>query len=324
LSAQGSPFPVIDGHVDLLYVMRRKWPGRHFSELNEGEVTPRALKEGKVRVLVSAFYCEDSQNGPGRSLPHLQELLRYAEQHLRELPVIRSREDLKDRMEGMRGPGALYLLENADALADDMALDLKERGFVAAGLTHAGRNRLADGNGVTSPGGLTPTGRQVVRALNRQGLVLDTAHLGEPCFWDVMDLFDGALISSHTGFRRYCDVPRNLSDEQVKILMGRDGVVGVTVNPEMLTPEGSAAIRDVFEQVDWLVQRHGFRGVALGSDFGGFDTKNEGLEHMGRLQDLAELLSRKGYPEEVVAAILGENWYRLYSSVLPSQDPPRS
>jgi membrane dipeptidase len=322
LSPPGNPFPVIDGHVDLLYMMRRKWPGRHFSELDEGEVTARGLEEGKVRVLVSAFYCEDAHNGPGRSLPHLRELLHYAEQHLRGLPVIRSREDLKDRMEGVGGAGALYLLENADALADEIALDLKGRGFVAAGLTHAGRNRLGDGNGVISPEGLTPTGRQVVSALNRQGLVLDVAHLGEPCFWEVMDFFEGALISSHTGFRRYCDMPRNLSDGQVKMLMARDGMVGVTVNPEMLTPEGSATIRDVFEQVDGLVQRYGFRGVALGSDFGGFDGENEGLEHVGRLQGLAELLSQQGYPKDSIAAILGENWHRLYSSILPPTDPP--
>ncbi|MBN1105667.1 MAG: membrane dipeptidase [Deltaproteobacteria bacterium] len=324
MSPRGNPLPLIDGHVDLLYMMRRKWPGRHFAELNEGEVTPLGLEEGNVRVLVSAFYCEDTHNGPGRSLPHLQELLHYAEHYLSELPVIRSREDLNDCMEGAGGPGALNLLENADALADDIAFDLKGRGFVAAGLTHAGRNRLGDGNGVASPEGLTPMGRQVARALNRQGVVLDVAHLAEPCFWDVMDLFDGALISSHTGFRRFCDMPRNLSNEQVKILMARHGTVGVSVNPEMLTPDGSATIRDVFEQVDGLVQKYGFRGVALGSDFGGFDGENEGLEHMGRLQDLAELLSRQGYPDPSIAAILGENWYQLYSSMLPSPDPPRS
>ena len=137
-------------------------------------------------------------------------------------------------------------------------------------------------------------------------------------------LFEGPLISSHTGFRRTCDSPRNLSDEQVDILLTRGGVIGVTVNPEMLVPDGTATIRDVFEQADRVVQKHGFRGVALGSDFGGFDGTSQGLEHIGCLQRLGDLFAAGGYPEEAIAAILGGNWYHLYSSRLPAGVPPRS
>jgi membrane dipeptidase len=204
------------------------------------------------------------------------------------------------------------------------AADLKARGFVTVGLTHAGRNRLGDGNGVRSPEGLTPKGREVVQALDRQGFILDVAHLSEPCFREAVELFHGPLISSHTGFRRTCDTPRNLSDEQVDLILTRGGVIGVTVNPEMLTPDGNATLRDVFEQADRLAQRYGYRGVAVGSDFGGFDGICRGLEHVGRFERLGGLFEAEGYPGEAVAAILGGNWYRLYASRLPAGVPPRS
>lgn len=323
-SLNDKPFLAIDGHVDLLYMMRRKWPDKSFSDVDDAEVTVKGLAEGRVCALVSAFYCEDVYNGPGKALPHLEELLRYAERSLPELPQIRSAGDLDACFRGARGPGVLHLLENADALADCGAGRIKERGFVAVGLTHAGKNRLGDGNSISFSNGLTSLGRRVVKDLNSLGMVLDVAHLSEPCFWEAAGLFEGPLITSHTGFRRTCDTPRNLSDQQLEILMARRGVVGVTFNPEMLAPDGIATLQDVVEQLDWLVQKYGPEGAALGSDFGGFDGRLSGLEHIGRLGGLGDLLSQRGYPDEAVAAIMGGNWYRLCSSVLPATFPPRS
>jgi membrane dipeptidase len=300
------------------------WPGRAFSEVIDDHVTARGLREGNVRVLVSAFYCEDSWNGPGKAQARLQGLLTYREHHITEIPPIRTAKALEDAFFGLRGTGCLFLLENADALADMEPADLKAKGFFTVGITHAGRNRLGDGNGVRSPGGLTPKGREVVKALDREGFILDVAHLSEPCFREVAGLFAGPLISSHTGFRRTCDTPRNLSDEQADLILTRGGVIGVTVNPEMLSPEGIATLRDVFEQADRLVQRYGYRGVAVGSDFGGFEGTCRGLEHAGCFERLAGLFAAEGYPEEAIAAILGGNWYRLYASRLPAGVPPRS
>jgi membrane dipeptidase len=317
-------FPVIDGHVDLLYRMMRRWPGRAFSEVTGDPVTDRGIREGNVRVLVCAFYCEDAWNGPGKARMRLDELLHYRERFLGEIPVIRSRRALEDAYAGVSGTGCLLLLENADVLADGGPAECRAEGFLAVGLTHAGRNRLGDGNGVRSPGGLTPKGRDVVKALDREGVILDVAHLSEPSFREAVRLFEGPLISSHTGFRRTCDVPRNLSDDQVACLAERGGLIGVTVNPEMLSPDGTATIRDVVEQADRVVQKHGFQSVALGSDFGGFDGATRGLEHVGTLQKLGERFAQRGYPEEAIAAILGGNWFRLYASRLPAAAPPRS
>ena len=157
----------------------------------------------------------------------------------------------------------------------------------------------------------------MVRDLARQGFVMDVAHLAEPGFWEAVDVFEGPLISSHTGFRRFCDTPRNLSDKQVKALMARKGVVGVSVNPEMLSPDQQADITGVFGQFDWLVQTHGVEGAALGSDFGGFEGETLGFEHYGRLDQLANLFAQHGYPEPAISKIMGENWYRLYTAKLP-------
>ncbi|WP_298432504.1 membrane dipeptidase [Geobacter sp.] len=316
-------FPVIDGHVDLVYDLMRNHPGSFFAELAEGAVTPRSLAAGGVRVLVSALYCADAFNGPGRALPHLRDHAAFAREKLGSFVPLRTPQGLDACLAGAGPPGILTLLENADPLVDLDPEELPSLGLVAVGLTHAGRNRLGDGNGVAAPGGLTAAGRKLLGRLDRLGIALDLAHLAEPCFGEALELFTGPIMSSHTGFRAFCDRPRNLSDGQVAAICARGGIVGVALAPEMLVDKGACTIDDVVRQLDWLVQRHGPKVAAIGSDFGGFDDLCAGMENHGRLPALAERLLARGYPESAVGLIMGGNWRRWYGGILGASPPER-
>lgn len=313
-------FPVIDGHVDLLYHMMRQYHRIPFSDLFDGQLTPQTLARGRVRIIVSAFYCADVYNGPQTSGACLRSLMTYADEWMRGLYPVRTLTDLRTCFGGSTPPGVLFLLENADALVDWDLADIKKRGFLVIGLTHAGSNRIGDGNGVKNPDGLRVEGRELVKKLDRQGFVIDVAHLAEPCFWEVVDIFSGPLISSHTGLRNFCDLPRNLSVEQARVLLERQGMVGVAVNPEMLRVDRKAGMEDVFRQIDWLVQKIGITGVGIGSDFGGFDLITKGLEDYSRLDSLAEQFIRQGYPTDAVGRIMGGNWYRFYAARIAEQN----
>jgi membrane dipeptidase len=129
-------------------------------------------------------------------------------------------------------------------------------------------------------------------------------------------MFSGRLISTHTGFRTYCDTPRNLSDEQVRIILSRGGIIGVAAFPGMLSPDGQADISLLFRQIDWFVQKFGPAGIGLGTDFGGYDTVCKGFEDHSRLPALAELLADAGYPDSSIRDILGDNWFRFFLELL--------
>ena len=314
-------FPVIDSHVDLIYMMMRQAPEVQFCNLANNQITPQKLRQGNVRVVVSAFYCPDSFNGHLTAVSYLQTLWSYAKRNMQGLFTISTADELDMYYHSDIGSGALLLIENADALVDLNFADLKKYGFKGVGLTHAGKNRIGDGNSVKNPSGLTKKGRQLVSKINRLKFFIDVAHLSEPCFWETVDIFDGPLISSHTGFKRFCDLPRNLSDRQMQVLIKRRGIIGVTVNPEMLTINNQpATIIDVFRQIDWFVQKFGVNNVGIGSDFGGFDVVNQGLEHHGRFIGLIELFTRYGYPNDGIAKIMGGNWYRFYTALLRNAD----
>jgi membrane dipeptidase len=308
--------PAIDSHVDLLYDLIRHHPDVLHKDLPDAWVTLPKLAEGGVRVFVSVFYCPDSYNGPVKSADYLRYLLEYAENHLHRLNTIRTVEELAAFYHGSGTPGALLLLENADPLLEYPPQALKERGFVGVGLTHVGRNRIGDGNTIENPIGLSPAGRKLVLELDRLGFAIDTAHLSEPAFQEVANLFTGPLFSSHTGFRVFNEMPRNLSDGQIRAILSRDGVVGMAAAPGMLSDDKNVDITHVFRQIDWFVQKYGVEGIAIGSDMGGYDGVCEGFNDHSDFPRLAELLAGAGYPDPAIEGIMGGNWFRFFSRLL--------
>jgi len=309
-------YPVIDSHVDLLYDLLRHHPETPFEEAPDAWISLPKLAAGGVRIIVSVLYCTDNFNGPEMAADNLRQLLNSAERQIRSLATITNVQELECCYQGTGIPGALRLLENADALLDFSAEDLKMLGFRMAGLTHVGKNRLGDGNAVPNPEGLAKEGRQLLVELDRLGFAIDTAHLSDPCFNDLADQFSGRLISTHTGFRSLCNIPRNLSDEQMRIILSRGGVIGIAAFPGMLSLDGRADLALLFRQIDWFVQKFGPAGIGIGTDFGGYDSVCLGFEDHSRLPALAELLSTAGYPDHTINDIFGGNWFRFFSELL--------
>ena len=308
--------PIVDGHVDLLYEMIQHHPDTPFHEISTGPVTLEKLEKGDIRIIVTAFYCPDEHNGPGSAIEYLENLFDMADKNLTGLTHIQTAKGLNSCFKKGTGTGTVFLLENADALLEMGIEKLEEKGLKVVGLTHAGKNRIGDGNGIRYPERLTVEGKDIVKILDNNGFAIDLAHLSWPCFREVVDVFKGPVISSHTGLRPFCDTPRNLSPEQVEIILQRDGLIGITINPEMLSEDQTAGIEDVFKHIDFIAQKYGAGGVALGSDFCGFDLSIQGVEDISKLNNLVGILVKHGYPWEAIQKIMGENWRLFYSSLL--------
>jgi len=309
----GPAFPVVDGHVDLPYFLDRNAAGATFGDLEAGPFTLEKARDAGVKLFCTALYCEDRFNGDG-ALRHFEGLYDFAMKAIEPAPVVKSGEEMDGVLEDPEALGTLLLLENADLLAGNPAYaeELKFKGIRIVGLTHAGRNRLADGNGIPYPDGLTPEGREAVRVLGDTGLLIDVAHLHPTCFWQLIRIHDGPIITSHTGIRNLLDTPRNIALEQIKEIRERGGMIGIALNPEMLAPDGNAGIEDVFAHLDTVVQKFGPAAVGIGSDFCGFDTPAEGLEDISRIGELRKHLLAHGYGNDAVEAIMGRNWIDLF------------
>ena len=253
---------------------------------------------------VFALYCPDAHNGPGAA-DFLSKLVEYAEEHLRGLFHIKSAQELNNCIR-QKTPGMIWLVENADGLLEFDRERLALSGIKVAGLTHQGSNRIADGNNVAFPEGLTGRGVSLVKELAGIGFAFDIAHLAEPGFRDLTRIYEGPLISSHTGVRALCDIPRNLTRNQVAAVIERKGVVGIAADPKMLTLSSGASIDDIFLHIDWIAQSFGVDAIGIGSDFCGFFDPNVGFEDITKLTDLARIMREHGYPEPGIRKILGK------------------
>ncbi len=308
------PYPVIDGHVDVLYAMSHSHPETEFDKISDLPVTIEKMKAANVLTIVSALYCPDDFNGEASSAAFLENLISQAEKYMTGLLHIRSGGDIEACFKN-ETPGMILLVENSDGLLDIDTGIIERAGIKVAGLTHMGRNRIGDGNNVPFPGGLTESGKKLARELSGQGFTFDLAHLSEPGFRDLVRIHEGPLLSSHTGVRELCDIPRNLTNEQIKVILERKGVIGIAADPKMLSIDGRAGIEDIFRHIDTIAQSFEADGIAIGSDFCGFHTVNSGFEDISKLPDLADLLLRRGYPEQSVRGIMGMNWYNFYRSL---------
>ncbi len=304
----------IDGHVDVLYEMLEAHSDVSFDNLPDLAVTVDKMKSVDVVAAVFALYCPDEYDGSG-SKDFLAHLLAYAERLLKGLFHIKSAQDLSDCIR-LKRPGMILLIENSDGLIEFDRTMLAQAGVRVAGLTHMGRNRLGDGNAVPFPEGLTEQGKDLVKELSREGFAFDAAHLAEPGFRDLVRLFDGPLISSHTGVRALADIPRNLTRNQVAAIIEHKGVIGIAADPKMLTLSGKASIDDIFHHIDWIAQSFGADAIGIGTDFCGFEGINAGFEDITKMTDLERIMREHGYPEKSIRAIMGENWRIFYESLL--------
>jgi membrane dipeptidase len=218
--------------------------------------------------------------------------------------------------------GAILHLEGAEPI--DPELDALEV-FYQAGLRSLGlvwSRPNAFGHGVpfafprspdTGPG-LTDAGRDLVRACNRLGIMLDLSHLNERGFWDMARLSEAPLVATHSNAHALCPVTRNLTDAQLNAIRESDGMVGVAFDVSMLRADGSrdpdTGLGDIVRHIDYLVGRLGIDGVGFGSDFDGTTVPRE-LGDVAGLPRLLATLREHGYDETSTRKLAHENWLRV-------------
>lgn len=210
--------------------------------------------------------------------------------------------------------GALLSVEGLHDLEGKAAnLDrLHAAGFRMASLTHFFDNELAGSMHGMAKGGLTPFGRQIVRAMEAKGMIVDIAHLSHPGVAQVLAMARRPVVSSHGGVQATCKVNRNLTDDEIRGIARSGGVVGIGYWDAAICDTSPRAVARAIRHVRDLV---GVRFVALGSDFDGavttrFDT--------AQLEQVTQALLDEGFSEDDIRLVMGQNALRVIrAGILP-------
>jgi membrane dipeptidase len=343
--------PIFDGHNDALLRYERE-PGYDFLKRNEtGHLDlPRALEGGFAGGFFAVFV--PSPRPPGEPRPKMTDYatpdggfavpipepiqLEYA-QHIAfklsarlfqieqaadgRFKVVRTADELAACLESGVIAAILHF-EGAEAIDPDLdALEV----YYQAGLRSLGlvwSRPTAFGYGVPfrfphSPDvgdGLTAAGKELVKACNRLGILVDLSHLNEKGFWDVAALSDAPLVATHSNVHALSPVSRNLTDKQLDAIRDSDGMVGLNFAVSFLRADAqsdtSTPLETMVRHIDYLIERVGEDRVAFGSDFDG-TTVPAGITDAAGLPHLVNALRSAGYDDATLEKLAYRNWLRL-------------
>ena len=216
------------------------------------------------------------------------------------------------------GKKAIMLgIENGYAIGNDLRNieRFRKRGVVYMTLCHNGNNQLCGSARYNEEGlGVNAFGEQVIREMNRVGMMVDISHAGEQTFYDALAISSKPIVASHSSARALCNHPRNLTDDQLKALAAKGGVAQVTLYSGFLKEEGMASIQDAINHLNHMVNIMGIEHVGIGTDFDG-DGGITGCASASELINFTRCLLKERYSEEDIRRIWGGNFLRVMEEV---------
>ena len=244
------------------------------------------------------------------------EITRFVEQKPEYLAFARTPDDIRRNKEA--GKKSIVLgIENGLALEGDVSNveHFVKRGITYITLCHNGDNDICDSaRGNNTHHGVSQFGEQVIREMNRLGVMVDLSHAAEQSFYDAIDISATPIVCSHSNCRALCDHPRNLTDDQLRALAKAGGLAHITCYPGFLQKSGEATILDAIAHLHHVIDIMGIDHVGIGTDFDG-DGGVPGINDASEVINFTIQLLRQRYSEEDIRKIWGGNWLRLMTEI---------
>ncbi len=309
----------------------------------KGVVSLPALREGKIGLVVAtqiARYVEKGSNLPGWHSPEQAwaqsqgQLAWYkAMEEEGQMVQITNLSQLEAHLklwadeniaDSTKPVGFILSLEGADSLVRLSYLEKAyEKGLRALGPAHYGPGRYADGTGMSGP--LHASGIELLKEMDRLGIILDVTHLTDESFDQALSIFKGPVWASHHNCRAIVDHQRQLTDDQIRRLIERDAVMGGSLDVWMIVPnwvrgksdpfKDGAPLEAIIDHYDHICQIAGNADhIAIGSDLDGMFGKEQSpydLETIADLQKLPGLLEKRGYSAQDIEKVMHGNWLRF-------------
>lgn len=353
---------VIDGHCDTPSEYMQE-PFDLSTARSSGHIDYARMRSGGLDAAFFVAYVpadKAEHDAAAYGLKIIDTIHQMVERHPRDAGFAASTEDIR-KITSTGKRAILIGVEGGHAIEDSLEV---LRSFYRLGarymtLTHSNNNHWADSSGAKGEhGGLTDFGRQVVREMNRIGMIVDVSHVSDETFWDVIETTRAPVIASHSSARALADHPRNMTDDMLAAVGKNGGVVMVNFFPLFISKEFEtawearskalaaeidalkkrhgdhakaywAAREDLFarhpippvpltvvaDHIDHMVRVAGIEHVGLGSDYDGISATPAGLEDVSKLPALTAELQRRGYSDEQLRKILGENFMRVFAEV---------
>jgi len=328
---------VVDTHLDLAGEIYNRYMA------GEKEIIKRYyldnFKKAGFNIIVSSLYIDDiflPEMALRVALGQIKSLMEDIETCNGEVVLIKTKKELNDAI--VQGKIAIILsFEGLEPIGNDIGLlrIFYELGVRAAGLVWSRRNYVADGCYFSAveegqKGGLTKFGVEVVKKLEDMNMMIDVSHLNDEGFWDVVKFTNKPFIASHSCVRNIYDSMRNLTDEQIKMIAERNGVIGLNAHKMIAgIKDNEDPIKELCDHIEYMVKLVGAKHVGYGFDLckGFYESElkfqskfqpyiSDGLKSHEETILLTEELLNRGISIEDVKLIIGGNFFRVFNEIL--------
>lgn len=322
----------IDLHCDtLLKIVEENKPLHYLLQNHEGHVDLKRLCQSEYGIQFFAAFIETSIFSPETAMcdgyNRALQLIKVFDDACKEYPEylysIRSVKDMKKERTGNQIGGVLTI-EESGILDNKLELidDLYDRGVRLMTLTWNLENCIGYPNSSDKKimnMGLKQFGIDAVKYMNEKKMIIDVSHLNDGGFWDCIKYSKEPIVASHSNCRALCDHPRNLSDDMLKAIGNKRGLVGLNFLPNFLG-EGKMAgtIEAMMAHIRHIINKAGIHSVALGTDFDGFHDLCE-IRDAGEMNKIEIALEKEGYTSTEIEKILYRNAEDFLLEMLPNE-----
>ncbi|WP_313165742.1 membrane dipeptidase [Sedimentibacter sp.] len=326
---------VIDTHLDLAGEIYNRYLAGEKEVIKNRYL--ESFRKGGFNIIVSSLFMDDiflPEMGLRVALGQINALMEDIETCDGEVVLIKSKEQLNHCIRENK-IGIILSFEGLDPIGNDIGLlrIFYELGVRAAGLVWSRRNYVADGcsfNPVEEGqrGGLSRFGVKAVKRMEELNMLIDVSHLNDEGFWDIMKFTDKPFIASHSNARALHGRMRNLTDEQIKAIAERNGVIGINAYKNIAgVGEGEEPIKKLVDHIEYMVKLVGASHVGYGFDLCNnyyesemkfkFEPFNsDSLSSHADAVLLTEEILKRGISEDDAKLIIGGNFLRVFNDVL--------
>ena len=322
---------IFDAHCDIwTHVARKRLEGErdimrnyHLNKFKESDING-----GIFVVWVDPPYDKNPKHRTTQILGKIKEEIKDCDDIVH---IVKKSEDF-DIAKKSNKIAILIGMEGLQAIDDniDDVEKLYSFGVRHASLTWNEENKLATGAKGNTDRGLTEDGAKLIKKMEELGMILDVSHTNEKTFWDICKVATKPFIASHSNCRSLCDVPRNLTDDQLREIAIRNGVVGVNSYEEFVSSDlEKRTVEHLVDHIDHMVEVMGIDHIGLGFDFAEYlnaDTLKHyastytygvrGLEDTTKAKNIISVLEKRDYSKEDIEKICYKNFYRVIKEII--------
>ena len=290
-----------------------------------GQVSFPLMKAGGVDV---AFFAAYIAQGPRTAEGHkkafenvdnqLKGLKAYVQAHAQEAELAFTPDDMK-RIKPTGRSTMVLSIENGYCIGNDISKVkyFSDMGVQMMTICHNGNNDLCDSyRDTVQYGGLSPLGREVIKEMNRLGMMIDVAHASKATVLEIAALSEYPIMTSHSGVYTLYNNLRNVSDEEIVAIAAKGGLIQVGIGSFFLSPlpKTEVSVKHIVDHIDHVVKLAGIEHVGIGSDFDGGAGVSD-CNSMGDMKNITVELLRRGYTHDQIAMIWGGNVMRMMEQV---------